>query len=41
MNREEYILQLDDELLVGGVILSEWSACLVRDADEAFVQGPT
>lgn len=34
-----YILQLDDELLVGGVILSEWSAFLVRDADTAFCNG--
>lgn len=37
--RQEYIRQLDNELLVGGVILSEWSACLVRDVDEAFCAG--
>ncbi|MEK6281227.1 MAG: hypothetical protein AABN95_12810 [Acidobacteriota bacterium] len=37
--RQAYILQLDDELLLGGVILSEWSTFLVRDADEAFCAG--
>ena len=42
MNRDErdaYIFQLDEELLKGGVILSEWSTFLVRDADEAFCAG--
>lgn len=42
MNRNErdaYIFQLDVDLLKGGVILSEWSTFLVRDADEAFCAG--
>lgn len=30
---------LDDELLKGGVILSEWCAFIVRDADTAFASG--
>jgi len=34
-----YIIKLDDKLLVGGVLLSEWSAFLVRDADIAFCAG--
>lgn len=37
--RWEYIVSLDEELLLGGVILSEWSAFLIRDADVAFVHG--
>jgi hypothetical protein len=32
----DYINQLDDELLRGGVIISEWTAFLVRDADTAY-----
>jgi len=42
MNSEEkwdYINKLDEELLLGGVILSEWSTFLIRDADEAFCSG--
>lgn len=42
MNSEEkwdYVNKLDEELLLGGVILSEWSAFLIRDADEAFCSG--
>ena len=35
----EFINDLDEELLLGGVILSEWSAFLVRDADTAFASG--
>jgi len=35
----DYINKLDEELLVGGVILSEWSAFLIRDADTAFCSG--
>ena len=35
----EYILALDEELLQGGVVVSEWSACLVRDADTCFAAG--
>jgi hypothetical protein len=34
-----FIVSLDDESLRGGVILSEWSAFLVRDADTAFAGG--
>ena len=37
--KREYILELDDELLRGGVILSEWSTFLIRDADTAFCNG--
>lgn len=42
MNENEkwdYINELDEELLKGGVILSEWSSFLIRDADKAFVNG--
>ena len=42
MNNEEkwnYILRLDEELLLGGVILSEWSTFLIKDADEAYCIG--
>jgi hypothetical protein len=35
----EFITKLDEELLLGGVILSEWSSFLIRDADEAFCAG--
>jgi hypothetical protein len=35
----EFITKLDDELLLGGVMLSEWSTFLIRDADEAFCAG--
>lgn len=34
-----FLAQLDDELLKGGVILSEWCTFLVREADTAFVKG--
>jgi len=34
-----FILALDDELLKGGVILSEWCSFIVREADIAFVNG--
>ena len=34
----EYLLRLEDELLVGGVILSEWCVFIVREADIAFVK---
>lgn len=42
MTKEEkwdYINQLDEELLLGGVILSEWTTFLVRDAEIAFCSG--
>lgn len=37
--RLEYLLRLDDELLLGGVILSESCNSIVREADIAFVHG--
>jgi hypothetical protein len=37
--RWEYITHLDDELLQGGVVVSEWAVCLVRHADIAFAAG--
>lgn len=35
-NRWDYIVSLDEELLKGGVILSEWCSFIVREADLAF-----
>jgi hypothetical protein len=32
----EYIIKLDEEFLKGGVILSEWTIFLVKDAEMAF-----
>src|SRR6185369_15543747 len=37
--RWAHIVALDDELLKGGVILSEWCTFIVRDADTAFAGG--
>lgn len=37
--RWDYLVALDDELLKGGVILSEWCSFIVRQADIAFVNG--
>ena len=37
--RWDYQLTLDDELLVGGVILSEWCSMIVREADTAYARG--
>lgn len=34
-----YLVALDDDLLRGGVTLSEWASFLGRDADVAFVHG--
>ena len=34
--RWDYIINLDEELLKGGVILSEWTTFLVKDAETAF-----
>ncbi len=31
-----FLLALDDEYLLGGVMLSEWTTFLVRDVDTAF-----
>lgn len=42
MSEEErwnHLLKLDDELLVGGVILSEWCSMIVREADTAYARG--
>ncbi|BFM22069.1 hypothetical protein [Gilvimarinus japonicus] len=42
MNEEErwnHIVSLDEELLKGGVILSEWCSFIVRESDLAFVHG--
>lgn len=38
-NRWEHLGALDEELLKGGVILSEWCVFIVRDADTAFASG--
>ena len=35
----EYINRLDEELLFGGVILSEWTTFLANDAEIAFCSG--
>lgn len=35
----EYLVELDETLLQGGVILSEWATYLVKSADLAFVGG--
>ena len=35
--RWEFIESLDDELLQGGVVLSEWCSFIVRETDMAFV----
>jgi hypothetical protein len=34
-----HLAELDDELLKGGVVLSEWCGFIVRDADTAFAGG--
>ncbi len=42
MSEEErwnLLLALDDELLKGGVILSEWCTFLTRESDTAFAKG--
>lgn len=42
MNTDErwsHLIALDEELLKGGVILSEWCSFIVREADTAFVNG--
>ena len=35
----QYLIELDEELLHGGVILSEWTTLLVKDAQIAFCAG--
>lgn len=37
--RWNYLIELDEELLKGGVILSEWCSFIVREADTTFVKG--
>jgi hypothetical protein len=42
MTEEEkwaYLVELDDKLLKGGAVLSEWATFLIKDADLAFVSG--
>ena len=42
MNQDErwaHLVALDDQLLKGGVILSEWCCFIVREADTAFANG--
>jgi hypothetical protein len=42
MNESErwsHLAALDEELLKGGVILSEWCSLIVREADTAFAKG--
>ena len=35
----QYLADLDEQLLQGGVILSEWATFLIKDADAAFAHG--
>ena len=35
----QYLVELDEHLLQGGVIVSEWATFLIRDADMAFIGG--
>ena len=35
----KYLVELDETLLLGGVILSEWATYLIKSADLAFVSG--
>lgn len=37
--KRKYISELDEELLQGGAILSEWSTFLIKDSDIAFCSG--
>lgn len=36
-DRWAYVCELDEELLKGGAVMSEWCAMIVREADLAFV----
>lgn len=38
-DRWSYLVSLDEELLLGSVLLSEWAAFVVREADTAFALG--
>ncbi len=35
----DYIIQLDEELLRGGAVLSEWTTFLAKDSEVAFCSG--
>lgn len=35
----QFLVELDERLLQGGVVISEWAAFLIRDADTSFVYG--
>lgn len=37
--RWEYVLSLDDELLMGSSVTSEWATLLICDADTAYCHG--
>ncbi|MFN3388911.1 MAG: hypothetical protein ACK40O_08255 [Allosphingosinicella sp.] len=37
--REQLLTRLDEELLIGGAILSEWTVFIVRECALAFVAG--
>jgi hypothetical protein len=37
--RWDYLTRLDEELLLGGVILSEWCSFITKEADTAFAKG--
>jgi hypothetical protein len=37
--RWNFLVQLDEELLIGCAMLSEWASFIVREADTAFVNG--
>ncbi len=38
-SRWAYLIDLDEQLLVGGVVLSEWCAFITREADSAYAKG--
>lgn len=38
-DRWEQLIALDEDMLMGGVILSEWCSLIVREADMAFSNG--
>ncbi len=38
-SRWAYLVDLDEQLLVGGVVLSEWCAFITREADSAYAKG--
>lgn len=39
LERADYLTALDNELLKGGAMFSEWCVLIVRECDEAFVAG--